>query len=147
MVNGLDSAQKKNYKCYSIAHSCLMKTRREILDYVQAQVVEQGGRAIDQEGNCSLETPSGKRCGFSLCLSEEGRAYVKAKRQGGIVSLLTEKEIEDSLAPEFRGHPKEFWFLVQKFHDMSIYWDSRNLLSEEGVDFYNNIDALVDSLL
>ena len=123
-----------------------MKTRREILDYVQAQVVEQGGRAIEY-GNCSLETSDGKRCGFSLCLSDEGRAYVKAKRQGGIVSLLTEKEIEDSLAPEFRGHPKAFWFLVQKFHDMSIYWDSRNLLSEEGVDFYNNIDALVDSLL
>lgn len=120
-----------------------MKTRREILDYVQAKIVEQGGRAVEADG-CSLETSDGKRCGFSLCLTDSGREFIQMKNKAGYVPLINSDDIERSLMPEFRGHTKAFWRAVQVFHDSPDNWDSRNLLTEKGVDFYNNIDLRVD---
>lgn len=112
-------------------------TKQEILDYVQRRILEQGGRATNGR-TCQLEI-DGKFCAFSLCLSDKGRNFLMSHHGSGVVGGIPNDVIEDNLRPEFRGHSKSFWRDVQNFHDVPTHWDHRNILTDEGVLFYNRI--------
>lgn len=116
-----------------------MKTKKEILDYVVEQIKAQGGRATNGH-KCQLEV-DGKRCGFSLCLIDEERSILIQKKSDGFVPSMSEGEIESLLKPEFRGHSKDFWDSVQRFHDVKCNWnyDDDVTLSEQGRSFYGSI--------
>ncbi len=113
-------------------------SKKEILDYVQVEIMKQGGRAIDDR-ICVLQTKDGKRCAFRLCLCDEARNELTKRNNTGFVGNMTDSMVEAILRPEFKGHGKEFWRDVQNLHDNPSYWDSNNTLSEMGVKRYNEI--------
>lgn len=114
-------------------------SKKEILDYVQVEILKQGGRASDGS-NCLIESSDGKRCGYSLCLTDAARERMKkGELRSGVVSQMTASQVEDSLRPEFHGHSNTFWLNVQLFHDGPEYWSYNNTLTEKGVAAYNTI--------
>lgn len=126
-----------------------MKTYQEILTYVHEAIKAQGGRAVDPNtGGCVLENEKGQRCGFSLCLSDEGREKIKEFVPSGYVGKISPDLVEESLLPEFQGHPKAFWIIVQKFHDDGYHFDPDNgyELTKGGVMFLDALETRMETI-
>jgi len=117
-----------------------MKTKKEILEYVISEICAQG-RATNGS-HCCLETNDGKRCAFSLCITDDSRKALILSNYSGAVSGLSDWEIEQYLKPEFHGHEREFWENLQVLHDVATNWENYSgptLLSSEGVKQYKKI--------
>jgi hypothetical protein len=129
----MDTILQDNFMPYRMS-------KKQILDYVQVEIMKQGGRAV-AESRCVLETSDGKCCGFSLCLTDEARNNMVKVKHVGFVKCMLDTFVEDSLREEFKGHEYGFWIHVQSLHDQKENWDANNTLSEKGVKRYNEILA------
>lgn len=116
-----------------------LSSTKKILDFVLDKIKEQGGRALF-DGGCRLQIPSGKRCGFSLCITDKAREELIERNSNGYVGNFIDEEIEDMVLPEFKGKTRSFWQRVQMLHDTSINWNADGVtLSTTGQEVYNKM--------
>jgi hypothetical protein len=112
------------------------KSKVEILNYVK-QYFETHQRAVVGTECCYL-TDTGLMCSHSICLNDD---FDRSK----ILSAVSADELIDFYGdqihkPEFRGHSKDFWLSIQRFHDEDSLWKAfsgGNILTEFGRDRYN----------
>jgi hypothetical protein len=96
-----------------------MKTKLQILTEAFNYYSQPEMRGI-VAGRCSYLTSDGKRCAVGRCLIPDsvikdidGENSHQSCRWG--VERI--KNLEDILAPEYRGHGGEFWYDLQGWHD------------------------------
>jgi len=93
-----------------------MKTMLDILNETIAAYTSET-RAVDERGFCRLLTRGGRMCARGRCMIDPGEFY------GG--------DFDQSLKPEYRGHPSAFWAYLQGLHDRACFWDEEGL-SDDG---------------
>lgn len=113
----------------------MRKTKREILEDVEALVLKQGGRSVDERGFCQYIF--GHRvCGHSMAVKEELREDFNEMAAHEVIKHLGGDTCHKK---EYQGHEKGFWTKVQIFHDDEYHWNEENKITEEGKDFKENI--------
>ena len=119
------------------------KTKADIIqETLEYYSQDPSRRALDDDGGCYYLSPSGRRCAIGRCLSEKAKANVDINNYfNGVVKLANnfgKADIDNLLAPEYRGHDVDFWHSLQGLHDRPCNWTSRGL-SRSGVETVEKI--------
>jgi hypothetical protein len=102
-----------------------MKTKIEIINET-AEFYSKNPRAVRAEGKCVILTSDNRTCAYGRCMVEE--AQKRFLNQAGPSPLNAHDDA--NMQPKYRGHGGSFWKTLQRFHDMSEYWDGGHLTSE-----------------
>jgi len=110
----------------------MLKTNdyQELLNLAYAGVIAQGGPSINDD-NCLYESPNGRRCAASLCLTDKAFEYAVAFERTAPHGTSIDK-----LAADYgRDHPDEddlggamleFLGDLQAAHDELQYWNDKD---------------------
>jgi hypothetical protein len=89
-------------------------TDQEIFDKVVNHLRKQGGKAVNDDGECLYRAPHGKKCAFGCLMTDEeytGRWEFRTARY-----LIDTEESLQRFAPH-----KELIYTLQKIHDATSY--------------------------
>lgn len=110
-------------------------------------------RAIDAEGSCMYNTEDEKQCAVGRCLTDEAIGKFGTVRADVFGLLKAAKKegytfLDEILKEEYRGFNIDFWFQLQRLHDIELYWQKGTGLTKEGKihvvftkrEFVNNLN-------
>lgn len=129
------------------------KTKQEILDHI-VEYYKINPRAVlffESGGStCTYKhKTTGARCAHSICIDDDFIEKEGSDITGSASALIT-KMGDEIHKPEFRGHSKHFWNLIQQFHDERENWTLNEQkgsdLTTDGVAHYNRIVELLEEL-
>ena len=96
-----------------------MKTKLDIILETQSVYADATQTAIVNDPSdiptCVISTLDDKHCAVGRCMTEEFQKYYL----DAIGPDVKDGELKDEmLKPEYRGHSSEFWYNLQRFHDI-----------------------------
>lgn len=85
---------------------------------------------------CEYLTSDGKMCAIGRCIAEPKLGY--AGTAGSFRFHDEFIELDSVLKPEYRGYSKDFWRILQGFHDDDSNWNDHGL-SVAGIAALNHL--------
>lgn len=107
------------------------------MDILIAKMREQGGRCATITGRCSYED-DGKKCLFSMALTDEARDLLKDHNPSARAAFSGEYELDldNTFLEGYEGYDVAFWQDVQSLHDNMDNWNPDLTLTTTGKDKY-----------
>ena len=104
-----------------------MKTQTEIvietIQFYLADPVARRAKSLSV-ASCYYAMPGepSRRCAVGRCMTE-GAVKEFGSYIGGVDELIeAHGSLEKMLREEYRGHPQDFWFILQALHDEDCFW-------------------------
>jgi len=113
-----------------------MKTKQEIIEET-ANYYNLSNRAVTLSGKCKYSTSDGRQCAVGRCFTDkEADSFCDFDGPVSFVNstlkVNANKELDDILKEEYRGHSIIFWMDLQSFHDTQENWNDDGI-SEVGL--------------
>ena len=107
-----------------------MTTKAEIIEET-ANYYNLTNRGYDAEFGCLYVTREGNKCAVGRCLNQLGE-NLAIDIEGSVYTFIewlkgTDKNFEDLLLEQYKGHKVEFWSDLQKFHDEKFNFNETGL--------------------
>lgn len=117
----------------------MRKTRVDIIDetvkfYSENPRAMRAKQLPSEPDSCAYVAPNGERCAFARCCTEDGVRWLHANLEGSNVQGIEtrDKNLNEMLKPEYRGHDLHFWINIQRLHDSSEFWGQDGKLTPVG---------------
>lgn len=105
-------------------------------------------RSMNEGANeCLYKGPNDSICAFARVIKPEYRNLLEEGSSAGERMKHFDNDKVQLFLPEYSGHDKEFWNIVQGIHDTALFWEpGKFIISRARFSFLIHINALLQQL-